>query len=452
MGIKDLFKVMKPYIDRVHVNKYAGKRVGIDAYSWLHKGAYSCSMEICQRAPNTKSSNLPYMKYFMERISMLRYYNVIPVVVFDGGRLPSKAATEQERQRKRDANLEQARTKLSQGDFTGAIEFFQGAIKITPFMAHELIHILKEECVEYMVAPYEADSQLAYLSMLDPEKGGLAAVISEDSDLLAYGCNVVIYKMDKFGVGEEVILDRAFDCTNVSAGKFTFKCFTQELFTGCDYLSSITGIGIKRSHSLVSQYKNLDQVLSALRLKKKGQIPEGYINSFKETLAVFRHARVYDPNLRRLSFLRPVQEGFLEAFEGNLDFLGPELSPLVVIAIAEGRIDPLSMEYFDKFPQVTSQEHGILFTNQRVTLQNQSRGLQSESDSSPFVLISQNEKDTISIRTGEKISQKLSHTTYKNQGKQSFNYWRAGIPLPVKVNVTISHNFALSSRGMLTGF
>ncbi|KAF4381894.1 hypothetical protein G4B88_024296 [Cannabis sativa] len=37
---------MKPYIEPIHIKKYAGKRVGIDAYSWLHKGAYSCSMEL----------------------------------------------------------------------------------------------------------------------------------------------------------------------------------------------------------------------------------------------------------------------------------------------------------------------------------------------------------------------------------------------------------------------
>lgn len=38
-----------------------------------------------------------------------------------------------------------------------------------------------------MVAPYEVDAQLAYLSSLEAEKSGIAGVISEDSDLLAYG-------------------------------------------------------------------------------------------------------------------------------------------------------------------------------------------------------------------------------------------------------------------------
>jgi len=43
---------------------------------------------------------------------------------------------------------------------------------------------MKVECI---VAPYEADSQLAYLSM----QGIVDLVITEDSDLLVFGCKKV---------------------------------------------------------------------------------------------------------------------------------------------------------------------------------------------------------------------------------------------------------------------
>ena len=46
-------------------------------------------------------------------------------------------------------------------------------------------HDMKVECI---VAPYEADSQLAYLSM----QGLVDLVITEDSDLLVFGCKKVI--------------------------------------------------------------------------------------------------------------------------------------------------------------------------------------------------------------------------------------------------------------------
>lgn len=59
---------------------------------------------------------------------------------------------------------------------------------LCPFV---IFQILKSENVEFVVAPYEADAQLAYLSSLEAEEGGIAAVITEDSDLLAYGCQAV---------------------------------------------------------------------------------------------------------------------------------------------------------------------------------------------------------------------------------------------------------------------
>ena len=48
------------------------------------------------------------------------------------------------------------------------------------------------ESIEFIVAPYEADCQLSYFSKIDY----VDAVITEDSDLLAYGAKVVLYKLD----------------------------------------------------------------------------------------------------------------------------------------------------------------------------------------------------------------------------------------------------------------
>ena len=54
-----------------------------------------------------------------------------------------------------------------------------------------MLKLIFQECrkkgVDCIVAPYEADAQLAYLM-----KTGIAqAIISEDSDLLVYGCKKV---------------------------------------------------------------------------------------------------------------------------------------------------------------------------------------------------------------------------------------------------------------------
>ncbi|OMO83933.1 XPG/Rad2 endonuclease [Corchorus olitorius] len=238
-------------------------------------------------------------------------------------------------------------------------------------MAHQLIQILRSENIEFVVAPYEADAQLAYLSTLEAEKGGVVAVITEDSDLLAYGCPATIFKMDRYGNGEELVLSNIFDSVT---SKPSFRNFDKELFTGmcvlagCDFLPSVPGIGIVKAHSLVSKYRNLDRALSVLKIEKGSQMPEDYSKSFKEAVAVFQHAIIYDAEIKGLRHIKPLAEQLLQALDEGLDFLGPkgreniqkteiigEIPPSVAVAIAEGNLDPINMEAFNCMP--TSRKH-----------------------------------------------------------------------------------------------
>jgi exonuclease-1 len=49
--------------------------------------------------------------------------------------------------------------------------------------------VLQKEGVEFIVAPYEADAQLAFLSL----NKIVDAVITEDSDLIVFGCSRVLF-------------------------------------------------------------------------------------------------------------------------------------------------------------------------------------------------------------------------------------------------------------------
>lgn len=54
MGIQGLLPQLKSITRTVHVSEYAGQRVAIDGYSWLHRGACACSKELCEGAPTDK--------------------------------------------------------------------------------------------------------------------------------------------------------------------------------------------------------------------------------------------------------------------------------------------------------------------------------------------------------------------------------------------------------------
>ena len=53
----------------------------------------------------------------------------------------------------------------------------------------------------------------------------MTQVITEDSDLLAYGCPHVLFKMDKTGMGQEICMERLPEARNPS-----FVGFSRDMF------------------------------------------------------------------------------------------------------------------------------------------------------------------------------------------------------------------------------
>lgn len=119
---------------------------------------------------------------------MLQTFKIKPVMVFDGRHLPAKLLTEKKRRESRSAARKKAVEYLKLGKMEEARANFKKCIDISPEMASGLIKECRRRGIDCIVAPYEADAQLAYLNMTNM----VDFIISEDSDLLAFGCKKVI--------------------------------------------------------------------------------------------------------------------------------------------------------------------------------------------------------------------------------------------------------------------
>ena len=94
-------------------------------------------------------------------------------------------------------NRLQAEKADEEGDIEGARRGYSRSLVLRQRMVDLFMDILKEIEIEFVVAPYEADAQMAYMV-----KQGIADfAISEDSDLIAYGCPKQLMKLDFFGNG-----------------------------------------------------------------------------------------------------------------------------------------------------------------------------------------------------------------------------------------------------------
>ncbi|CAI5786477.1 exonuclease 1 [Podarcis lilfordi] len=72
----------------------------------------------------------------------------------------------------------------AEGKLSEARECFACSIDVTHAMACEVIKAARARGIDCIVAPYEADAQLAYLN----KTGLVEARITEDSDRLAFEC------------------------------------------------------------------------------------------------------------------------------------------------------------------------------------------------------------------------------------------------------------------------
>ncbi|CAI0452054.1 unnamed protein product [Linum tenue] len=310
MGIQGLLPLLKSTMQPIHIKDLQGCCVAVDTYSWLHKGALSCSTDLCKGRPTSR-----HIEYCMHRVNLLRHYGVKPVLVFDGGFLPMKLEQENKRARSRKENLARAIEHEANGNSTAAYECYQKAVDISPSIAHDLIQVLKQENVSYVVAPYEADAQMTFLAV----NKQVDAVITEDSDLIAFGCPRIIFKMDKYGQGVEFQYSRLHKNRELCLAGFTNRMVLEMcILSGCDYLQSLPGMGLKRAHALISKFKSYEKVIKHLRYSTV-TVPPLYEELFRKAILTFQHQRVYDPVAEDIVHLSDIPE----SQDGDADFLGP---------------------------------------------------------------------------------------------------------------------------------
>ncbi|XP_063794403.1 exonuclease 1 [Pseudophryne corroboree] len=341
MGIQGLLQFLREASEPVSVSKYQGQTVAVDTYCWLHKGAFACAEKLAKGEPTDQ-----YVSYCMKLVHMLVSHGVRPILVFDGCTLPSKKDVERTRREKRQANLQKGKQLLREGKLSEARDCFSRSINITSEMAHEVIKAARSEGVDCIVAPYEADSQLAYLN-----KNGFAqAIITEDSDLLTFGCRKVILKMDKLGNGLEIDQARFGMCKQLgdvfTEEKFRYMC----ILSGCDYLPSIHGIGLAKASKLLKIANNPDiiQVIKKIGqyLKANITVPDGYIEGFTRANNTFLYQLVFDPVKRKLVPLNPYEDGIDPE---ELSYAGPNIGDSAAYQIALGNKDVNTMKQIDDY-------------------------------------------------------------------------------------------------------
>ena len=348
------------------MSQLKGKTVAIDAYCLLHKGAYTCARELVEGIPTDKC-----VQFCIKRIDMLIQEGVRPFVVLDGGPLPNKKEEEETRAANRRENRDKARSLWGQGSRVASMEYYQRAVDITPEIAHGLVEALIRRNIEYIVAPYEADAQCAYLA----HRGIVDAVLTEDSDLLAYGCPHVVLKFDGAGEADQIRFSDLAHCRDLSFVGWDLGLFQQMcVMAGCDFVKALPGIGIKKAHAHIRRTRHIQRAIRGLKFDGI-RVPPEYEKKVQRALWTFKYQRVYCPRRQSVVHLNDLPEDGLEsdgfvqgaaALEnGEEDFLGKSIPAGVARGIATGKLNPFTWKPYGMSDMSLNRKETSIFSRKR---------------------------------------------------------------------------------------
>lgn len=297
MGITGLLPLLKPVIKSTRIDKYKNKKIAIDAFVWIHSIATHVSYELYNKIDTQN-----HIIIFEKKIAELTKSGITPIFVFDGDFLEAKSETAKARKATKIKNKEEVEKAIAEGDKYRARELMKRCVEITSKFIYDFMQSLNKLKIEFFIAPYEADAQMAYLDKINY----VDCVMTEDSDLILYRCKNILFKY-KGGIVDEFCLENIEKCKSTFFAK---NLLTIAILSGCDYLPSIKGIGLSTAEKqLEKSCGNLKEFINCVKMMKNKVVEEDYYDQVEKTKKTFLHHIVYDPiQTKRVHFTEATED------------------------------------------------------------------------------------------------------------------------------------------------
>lgn len=176
MGIKGLNSYInnncKNALSCIHFNDITGKKIVIDASIYIYRFL---------------GDNALVEKMF-QLINLFKYYNIIPIFIFDGKPPELKQDIINIRKERKNKAYEKYNELVTKGELKNIEKLKKQFLHIKNEDINTVKTLLANYGIMYYNAPYEADELCALLV----KKGIAWACLSEDMDLFAYGCPRVL--------------------------------------------------------------------------------------------------------------------------------------------------------------------------------------------------------------------------------------------------------------------
>lgn len=385
----------------------------------------SMSLSSSCQTTNNAEAKLAMVKcadYVIRHTEQVRKnYGIEIILVIDGGPLPSKKNVDEKRRLEREDAFQKGLKADKRGDSREARKQFTRACSISHEIRHELIVQCKLKGIPFIVAPYESDAQLAKLA----HDGVVDVVISEDSDLLAYGCPRVLFKIDfRSGRGDEIQIMRDL----ASNSSPSFRHWNHDMFvymcilSGCDYCDGIPGIGIQTAHKIVRMHRKPSKIFKMLG--STGKLPQGFEEMFWTAYNTFRHQRIYCLEKGVIEPLFPIEEQHSSSRSSNAkemwQFLGAWLEPSIGRGIADGSLHPVHHIPWAQIDSHSHHQNNIHSSSSSSNDKFQERMRKKQSDKSRHDVDASSRRGSLFafFKKGSKVMSSHHHDNIKHHGQE----------------------------------
>eukprot|EP00479_Gromia_sphaerica_P011385 TRINITY_DN559_c0_g1_i1.p1 TRINITY_DN559_c0_g1~~TRINITY_DN559_c0_g1_i1.p1 ORF type:complete len:310 (-),score=82.74 TRINITY_DN559_c0_g1_i1:142-1071(-) len=228
-----------------------------------------------------------------------------PVYVFDG-KPPNLKGGELEKRKERREKAAKDLKEAKEADEKDNIDKYERRlVRVTKEHCNDVKVLLRLMGIPVVDAPGEAEAQCATMC-----KAGLVyATATEDMDALTFGTPVLVRHMMTSAARKEPIheynLEVALQDLGISMEQFRDIC----ILCGCDYTTSIRGIGQHRALDLIKKHKTIENLLKNID-KKRFIVSEEFL--YEEARGLFENPNVDDCSEMKLEWTEPKEEELIK--------------------------------------------------------------------------------------------------------------------------------------------
>ncbi|KAI0989895.1 hypothetical protein GJ496_006553 [Pomphorhynchus laevis] len=305
MGILNLAKLLADAapcsIQEFDIKTLFGRKIAIDASMCLYQFLIAIRQD-GQNLENSKGEVTSHLNGLFYRTLRMLDHRIKPIYVFDGKPPVLKSDELAKRAQRRDDAEISRKEAEEEGDVEAVDKFSRRLVKVTADHVNDCKKLLTLMGIPYIEAPCEAEAQCADMV----KKGLVFAVGTEDMDALTFGANILLrhltFSEAKKMPVKQYTMAAILHELEINQAEFIDMC----ILLGCDYCSSIKGIGPKTAHKLIKEHKSIENVLN---LNKYSKPTQHWL--YKEARNFFLNPEVSEVKESDLVWRAPNEDGLI---------------------------------------------------------------------------------------------------------------------------------------------